>query len=138
MTVATKVRLELPDIAARLKRAPLPEVDIVVGIATGGTVLASLVAYQLERPLKLIHLNYRALDNTPQRSSPELLEPFELDATMRRVLLVDDVSVSGQTLQQARGHLDDRDVTTLVLKGRAEIVLYPEIRTCLELPWRDG
>ncbi|CAN5893499.1 hypothetical protein BH24DEI2_BH24DEI2_20960 [soil metagenome] len=138
MTVATKVRLELPDIATRLKRTRLPEVDAVVGIATGGTVLASLVAYELERPLKLIRLNYRAPDNTPQRPWPELLEPFELDATMRRVLLVDDVSVSGQTLRQAQRYLDGLDVTTLVFKGRADIVLYPEVSTCIELPWRDG
>ena len=69
-TQGAKVRLGLPDISRRLKTAlsTLSEVDVVVGVATGGTVLASLAAVQLGLPLKLMHLNYRAQNNVPQRS----------------------------------------------------------------------
>ena len=48
---STKVRLELPDIKARLKAQTLLQVDAVVGISTGGAVPAGLVAYELDLPL---------------------------------------------------------------------------------------
>ena len=100
--MSTKVVLDFADIAARLKTATLPDVDLVVGVATGGVVPASLVAYELMRPLSLISVNYRAEDNTPRRPRPELLEPFELASPRRCVLLVDDVSVAGQPLHAAK------------------------------------
>ena len=133
-----EVRLELPDISTRLKvsLASLPERDLVVGIATGGTVLASLAAYELGLPLKLMRLNYRAENNAPQRAEPELLEPFSL-AGRRSVLLVDDVSVTGATFRVALLHLKGHSVSTLALKGQADRVLYPEVKRCVLLPWRD-
>ncbi len=133
-----KVRLTLPDISRRLKAAllQLSECDLVVGVATGGTVLASLAAYELALPLKLIRINYRAEDNTPQRVEPTLLQPFELRG-QPRVLLVDDVSVTGATFRVATALLGVREVTTLALKGRADSVLYPEVTRCVLLPWRD-
>ena len=131
------VTLTLPDIARRLKRAELPEVDVVVGIATGGVVPASLVAYRLELPLRIMHLNFRAIDNSPQRPEPELLQPFGLEPAFQNVLLVDDVSVTGATFSAARRILEDRQVTTFALKGKADIVLYSEVASCIYLPWRD-
>ena len=135
-SVDTKVRLELPDLARRLKAFDFPEVDVVVGIGTGGIVPASLVAYRLELSLHIIHLNYRAKDNTPQRPEPELLSPFMLPGS-QRVLLVDDVCVTGQTLQRAKETLAGHEVTSFALKGRADLVLYPDLGNCIELPWRD-
>jgi len=131
-----KVPLNFTEIRARLKGAALPEVDAVVGIATGGVVPASLVAYELDRPLKLMRLNYRAPDNTPQRPKPELLAPFGLEPTLKRVLLVDDVSVSGKTLAEGKALLEGREVVTLVMKGRADITLFPQIKSCVLWPWR--
>lgn len=134
--VPVKVALDFVEIRARLKRAALPEVDVVVGIATGGVVPASLVAYELGRPLRIVQLNYRAEDNTPQRPQPELLAPFGLEPTLKRVLLVDDVSVTGKTLAEGRALLQGLEVTTLVMKGRADIVLFPEVKSCVLWPWR--
>ena len=131
------VTLTLPDIAQRLKRAELPEVDVVVGIATGGIVPASLVAYRLELPLRIMHFNFRAADNSPQRPEPTLLQPFGLEPDFQNVLLVDDVSVTGATFSAAMGILENRHVTTFALKGKADIVLYPEVASCIYLPWRD-
>ena len=135
-TVADKVLLELPDLARKLKAFPFPGVDVVVGVGTGGIVPASLVAYELERPLYIIQLNYRAPDNTPQRSEPELLSPFVLMGS-QRVLLVDDVCVTGQTLTRAKESLTGHSVTSFVLKGRADLVLLPDLGSCIALPWRD-
>ena len=131
------VWLELPDIARRLKAAELPDADVVVGVATGGVVPASLVAYQLELPLHIMHLNFRAADNSPKRPRPELVQPFDLEPNFQNVLLVDDVSVSGATFLKAVGLLEGKNVTTFALKGKADIVLFPEVTSCIYLPWRD-
>jgi uncharacterized protein len=149
-----KVRLELPDIARKLKSLTLPDVDAVVGIATGGVAFASIVAFWLEKPLHVIHLNYRDENNKPRHAKPTLLRPFDIDSTTfkgihplangeptedssRHVLLVDDVSVSGATLEAARNLLAHFQTTTLVIKGKADFVLYPDVPSCILLPWRD-
>lgn len=133
--VQEKVALDFPTIRARLEGLELPPADVVVGIATGGTVPASLVAYRLGLPLAVMRLNYRAEDNTPQRPRPEPLGAFS-PPERGRVLLVDDVSVSGQTLEVARALLPGLEVTTLVFKGRADIVLFPEVKRCVQWPWK--
>lgn len=134
---ANKVRLEFSEISARLDAAALPEIDVVIGVATGGSVPAALLAYKLQTPLYTLHLNYRAEDNRPQRPTPELLSPPELpDMNGERVLLVDDVCVTGKTLEAARQYLVGANVTTLVLKGRADFVLFPEIERCVHWPWK--
>jgi hypoxanthine phosphoribosyltransferase len=157
-----KLKLELPDIARRLKNAVLPNVDAVVGVATGGVAFASMVAFWLEKPLHIIHLNYRDENNKPRHQQPTLLKPFAsnsiifnkglpfdvaqgeplansklTDTSANHILLVDDVSVTGATLETARKLLPDYTVTTFVLKGKADLVLYPEVRSCILLPWRD-
>lgn len=161
MTTETKVKLELPDIARRLKRMTLPNVDAVIGIATGGVAFATMVAFWLEKPLHIIHLNYRDDMNRPRYEKPTLLKPFALDSTTfnkgilsksereplakgestehsgHHLLLVDDVSVTGATLETAKNLLADFHITTLVIKGKADVVLYTDVRSCILLPWRD-
>jgi len=136
-TLATdKVALELPTIARRLKELTLPEVDAVVGIASGGVVPAAIIAYELELPLKLIAVNYRDDANRPRFAAPQLLGG--VPRLPQRLLLVDDVSVSGQTLALAKQALGDRSVYTMVLKGHADIVLFPEIQRCVAWPWQGA
>jgi uncharacterized protein len=159
-TVAGKVRLELPDIAQKLKSFTLPEVDAVVGIATGGVPFASIVAFWLEKPLHVIYLNYRDEVNKPRHAKPKLLKPFAVDSDIfnkgslsgverhplakptddsaKHILLVDDVSVSGATLEAAKSFLPNFQTATLVIKGKADFVLYPDVRACILLPWRDS
>lgn len=130
-----KVALDFLEIRARVRGLEPPQMDRVVGIATGGTVPASLLAYELGVPLSYIYLNYRAEDNTPQRPEPELLLPFQTPEG-ERILLVDDVSVTGKTFEVARGLLPGCNVTTLALKGKADIVLFPEVSSCVHWPWK--
>jgi uncharacterized protein len=135
---AIKVKLEFHLISQRLRELKLPEVDLVVGIARGGLVPAVMVAHQLGVPLALLRINYRDDDNKVRRAEPELLEPISFNPLSQRVLLVDDVSVSGATLQKARAMLAGATVTTLACKGRADFVLFPEVPECVEWPWRVG
>ena len=75
--VAPKVELDFQEITRRLKALTLPEVDLVVGIASGGIVPASLAAFHLGAPLSIINLNFRDEENRPRHEAPTLLEPFE-------------------------------------------------------------
>ncbi len=133
-----KVKLDFTDISQRLKQIDLPEVDMVVGIATGGTVPASLAAYQLDRPLVMLHINYRAEDNTPQHEAPVLIFSQDIPQEKCRILLVDDVSVTGKTLDLAKKLLNGHDVLTFVLKGQGDFVAFPEIESCVHWPWKTS
>ncbi len=133
---AVKVKLEFHTISQRLHEIQLTQVDIVVGIARGGMVPAMMVAHQLGVPLELLQLNYRDDNNKPRRPQPQLLKPTALKLEGKRVLLVDDVSVTGATLRVAKELLEGAIITTLTCKGQADLVLFPEIAECVAWPWR--
>lgn len=130
-----KVELTFERIASAIQKVVVPEVDVVVGIARGGIVPASLLAYRLGRELVTMSVNYRDDDNRPRHEEPVLYGVTSLPAGAKSVLLVDDVSVSGASLEVARRALPGYRVTTLVLKGQADIVVFPEIATCVNWPW---
>jgi hypoxanthine phosphoribosyltransferase len=94
------------------------------------------VAHQLELPLRLLRINYRAPDNSPRHSVPTLLAKIPPLPVGARILLVDDVSVSGQTLELARDLLKTHKVITFTLKGKADYVLFPKIASCVNWPWK--
>lgn len=131
-----KVKLDFEAINTRLKHIPFPEVDLVVGIATGGIVPASLVAHQICRPLKLMYINYRDVDNEPQHEHPVLLKLPDLPDSPCRILLVDDISLTGSTLAVAKEHLQGHKVFTFAMKGRADFVAFPEINDQIDWPWK--
>lgn len=128
--------LAFPTISRRLKELVIPECDVVVGIGSGGTVPAALVAHQLGLPLALVTLNYRDERNVPRRPRPEVLAPPPPLAAGARVLLVDEVSVTGATLAAATALFAEHTVITLVLKGDADVVAFPEIEGCVAWPWK--
>jgi adenine/guanine phosphoribosyltransferase-like PRPP-binding protein len=131
-----KISFDFETISRALKQTNLPLVDYVVGIADGGIVPASLLAHQLGLPMYLLRINYRAPDNSPRHSAPTLLADAPTLSAHTRILLVDDVSVSGQTLALARDLLKGHEVITFTLKGKADFVLFPEITTCVNWPWK--
>jgi hypoxanthine phosphoribosyltransferase len=51
-------------------------------------------------------------------------------------LLVDDVSVTGKTLEEARSLFKGNHITTFVFKGKADFVLLPDIKDCVDWPWK--
>ena len=126
--------LSFKEISKRIGDLNLPYFDLVIGIADGGTVPASLVAYQLGIELKLIKINYRDVQNNPIYDEPVILSQENI--TNKKVLLVDDVSVSGKTLEAAIKILQGNSITTLTLKGKADYVLFPEISECVNWPWK--
>jgi adenine/guanine phosphoribosyltransferase-like PRPP-binding protein len=131
-----KLSLDFEIISRALKQVQLPPVDYVVGIAEGGVLPAALLAHQLDLPMRLLRINYRAPDNTPQRPAPTVLADLPVLPPGARILLVDDVSVSGKTLALARSLLPDHEIITFTLKGKADFVLFPEIASCVNWPWK--
>jgi adenine/guanine phosphoribosyltransferase-like PRPP-binding protein len=124
-------------VSAAIKAYPFPRVKVVMGIANGGIIPATLIAHHLDLPLRLIRVNYRNEENLPQRMEPEFLSPMDVEglSPSTTILLVDDVGVTGKTLAKVKSKLSDFQVETLVLKGKADHVLLPELSTCVTWPW---
>lgn len=130
--------LSFTEIGSRLAAWKFPAgIDGVVGIAGGGVVPAALVAQRLGVDLKVIALNYRDEANEPRHPEPKLLSAVPDLAGWKRVLLVDDVYVSGKSWHAARALLPaDIEVLPFVLKGRVDFALIRDIDGCVEWPWR--
>lgn len=130
------VPLSFREISERLKTIDFPPVDMVVGIGSGGIVPAGFVAFHLNAELKVMVLNYRDEKNNPRYDEPKILQKPEWNLEGKKVLLVDDVSVSGKTMNAALEQLQGHDVKTLAMKGKADYVLFPEIKDCVKWPWK--
>lgn len=130
------VPLSFRDISKRLKQKELPETDLVIGIGSGGIVPAGIVAFHLNAELRIMVLNYRDEQNNPRYDQPRVLEKPPGEFAGKRILLVDDVSVSGKTMNTALKQLKGCNVKTLAMKGKADFVLFPEIKDCVKWPWK--
>lgn len=130
------IPLSFKQISQRLKQLQLPEVDLVIGIGSGGVPPATFVAFYLNADLEVMTLNYRDEDNNPRYDKPKVLNQPEWNLEGKRILLVDDVSVSGKTMNAALEQLKGYNVNTLAMKGKADYVLFPEIKDCVKWPWK--
>ena len=134
--MANRVALSMDEIMDRLQSFSFPEVDLVVGITSGATFPAKKIADMLNLPVRYIQINFRLPDNTPKYENPQLIKMDTIPSHYTRLLLVDDVSVSGKTLKCAVENLQNFTVYTFVLKGKADYILFPEINTCVDWPWK--
>lgn len=130
------VPLSFQEIAIRLKTIEFPPIDLVIGIGSGGVPAATMLAYHLGAELQVITLNYRDEQNNPRYESPKVLNQPAMQLEGKRILLVDDVSVSGKTMNAALELLQGFDVKTCAMKGNADFVLFPEIKDCVKWPWK--
>lgn len=130
------VPLSFKEIATRLKTIDFPSFDVVIGIGTGGVPAATMVAYHLNAELYVMTMNYRDEKNTPLYDSPQMLSKPSWQLDGKRILLVDDVSVSGKTMNAALEILKGYEVKTCAMKGKADFVLFPEIKDCVKWPWK--
>ncbi len=129
----------IEEITRRIEQLPLPEVDAVVAIERGGVAAGEIAAELLDRPISRLRLSYRDDENTPMFDHPRVIgDPGIPVPAGRHLLVVDDVSVSGATLRRAAEVLGEFSISTLVLKGTADFVAFPEIAGCVTWPWTSG
>lgn len=127
--------LSFTEIADRIFHFSLPRFDLVIGIAEGGLVPAGIIAYKLGLELRVMRISFRDAANSPLYNQPIILSGIQ-DVKGKKLLLVDDVSVSGKTLETAKAALAGNEVKSLTLKGKADYVLFPEINDCVKWPWK--
>lgn len=132
----TKISLGFRAISNRIRKLDIPDVDVVVGIATGGIIPASIIAFHIQKELEIIQFNFRDENNVPRYESPRLINEFNRDYSNKKILLVDDVSVSGKTMEAAKKLFSSGFVITCVMKGSADLSAFPEISECIEWPWK--
>ena len=130
--------LPFSEITRRLAEWIFPDrVDGVLAIATGGVVPAALVAMRLGVEMKVMTLNYRDDANEPRYAEPKLLSAVPDLGSWRRILLVDDVYVSGKSWHAARKLLPaEIEVLPFVLKGKVDFALIRDIDGCVKWPWK--
>lgn len=128
--------ISFKEILSRIDKASLPSADLVIGVGRGGVIPASLVAERIKADLKVINVEYRDDENNPAREEPMITAVPSFSEESKEILLVDDVSVTGKTLDAVKSLLEGHNVRTLVLKGKGDIVLFPEIEECVKWPWQ--
>ena len=74
--------------------------ELIIGIAKGGVLPAAVVASMLRREFYPIRLS-RRYDDRVVREQPRILVGVPDVVSGRRVLVVDDISITGKTLQVA-------------------------------------
>lgn len=133
-----KPLVSFESITRRIAQWPFPAgVDGVVGIATGGVVPAALVAQHLGVGLKVLALNYRDELNTPRFTEPQLISSVPDLGAWRRILLVDDVYVSGKSWRAARALFPaEVEVLPWVMKGKVDFALIQDVEGCVQWPWK--
>ena len=133
-----KLDVSFKEISEALKNYSLPQVDLIIGIGRGGIVPACMVAHQLSVDLVLAEINFRNDENHPRFDEPRFLQKLDLGKFKGRILIVDDVSVTGRTLSLLKDALKEWETITLVLKGKADHVLLPHLNSCVNWPWKIG
>ena len=109
--------------------------DLIIGIARGGIMPAQIVSQRLKVEVKIIKIKYRDDNNDIIYPLPKLEKSLDFDIKNKSLLLVDDVSRSGATLEIAKQYLAEaKSVTTLVINGPADYFLYNE--ECFKMPWK--
>jgi hypoxanthine phosphoribosyltransferase len=121
------------------------EPDVIVGVSRGGWIPARIMSDLLENP-KLANVAteyYLGVAETKQE--PSLTQSVSLSVKDQRVLVVDDVTDSGESLKLINSHLEEQGaseirVATIYYKPWSVTVPhYYEKETCLWLifPWEQ-
>jgi hypoxanthine phosphoribosyltransferase len=110
--------------------------DAIIAIARGGIVPGVLVSNFLKLPLYTVKISFRDDSHQPIFDVPKIIESDTLPEKINSVLIVDDVSRTGKTLNSASEFLNSKGIQktqTLAVNGHADYSLYNE--ECFKFPW---
>lgn len=117
--------------------------DIIVGISRGGLVPCRILTDLLESP-QVVTIRIEFYVGIAQRSlQPILKQPLTVSVEGKKVLLVDDISDSGQSLLLAKEHLFEKgavEVKIATLYARTNTRVKPdfvekETNSWIVFPW---
>ncbi len=96
------------DVACRLKEDGY-DPDVIIAVARGGLVPARILADYLQKKyictLQMAHWS----DDDELTDDPNLVYPLpEIDLSGKKVLVVDDISDEGRTMQKVYGYIKDK------------------------------
>jgi len=108
--------------------------DMIVAIANGGIIPASIINQRLCADFQLLKINLRDVNQKPKYDSPILISPVDFDYKGKTILVVDDRVKSGATLTFASELLSEAKlIKTFAVNGKADYALYNE--SCFRFPW---
>lgn len=111
------------------------EFDLVVAVARGGVIPGAIMQLRLDLPLEIIYLRFRDDSQNPLYDVPRLERPLSFNPLGKKILLVDDRSRTGATLDRAKALLSTAEyVKTLAVNGKSDYSLFDE--ECFYFPWR--
>jgi hypothetical protein len=126
------------DSQQNLQRAYNPE--LIIGIARGGIVPSTMIATNLSLPLFLISVT-RSVQEITWLSKPDENLLQTLKNRPIRVLLVDDIISSGETIRRTKKHLEQmgfKVIINVIFYDKKSIIV-PDIGLCAEqyikFPW---
>lgn len=124
---------------ARHIEASVPTPEIVVAIARGGFAPARFVCDRLDiRDLACIQISHYTSAAAPEERA-QIRHPLCAPIEGRRVLIVDDVNDTGETLRIARGYLSDQgpvELHTAVLHEKTSSPLRADFTGATLSQWR--
>ncbi len=119
----------------KLGEVEFGDYDLIVAIGQGGIIPGGFIQQKLNIPMKIINLNYRDENNKPVFDEVRVTEEIEFEAKGKDILLVDDVSRTGKTVEKAKELLRDNDITTFVINGDADLNIFNQ-EECILMPWK--
>lgn len=108
--------------------------DMIVAVANGGILPASILNQRLQIEFQMIRINLRDQFQQPKYDEPQLLAPIDFNYAGKRILLVDDRIKTGSSIKLAKEMLQDAAfIRTFAVNGNADYCLYNE--NCFRFPW---
>lgn len=110
------------------------EFDMIVAIANGGIIPATILNQRLNKDIQLLKINLRDANQRPKYDSPQLIAPIDFDYEGKTILLVEDRVKTGASLLMACKLLEGAKlIKTFAVNGKADYALYNE--DCFKFPW---
>ena len=139
-----QVYILLLKIAEAVKKSKY-EPDIIVGVSRGGWIPARIMVDLLENP-KLANVSteyYLGVAET--RQEPSITQPISISVEDKKVLVVDDVADTGESLKLVKAHLKEqgaceiRIATIYYKEWSVTVPQYYAKQTCLWIifPWEQ-
>lgn len=130
-----KTKISFNEIIKKIEKIDLPDCDLIIGIGRGGTIPASILSHILNKDLRILWINFRDGKNKIMYKTPKLVKKFNTKIKNKKILLVDDVSKTGKTLEYAKRILNkENKIKTFVINGKADYSLF-NYKECIEWPW---